>query len=326
VLQQMSSKTLPDVLVPDNPNLQQFASVGALKSLTSLGVSTSNFSKSILTAGSYKGTVYGLAPTVASIALFYNKDLLAAKKVTPPTTWAELKADALKLTSGSQYGLALSAVGTSEGTWTFLPFMWSDGGNEKNITDSGTVAGLQLWTDMVEDGSISKGSLNWTQADVNDQFIAGKAAMMVNGPWQIPSLKAATSLHYGVVNIPVPKAGDPAVVPLGGPVWTVPNTGKTASEQKAAQVVKCMTDSANQLKMAKEQNSVPASPAAAAKYAATVPSMAAFAAQVSNARSRTGELGANWPKTETALYTAIQAALTGESSPLQALKAASSGN
>ena len=37
--------------------------------------------------------------------------------------------------------------------------------------------------------SASKSVINWTQGDAKDQFVAGKAAMMVNGPWQIPALQ-----------------------------------------------------------------------------------------------------------------------------------------
>ena len=36
---------------------------------------------------------------------------------------------------------------------------------------------------------MSKGILGWNQQDVLTQFQNGKAAMMVNGPWQIPVLR-----------------------------------------------------------------------------------------------------------------------------------------
>ena len=115
--------------------------------------------------------------------------MLAKAGVTPPKTWDELQTAAKKLTSGKQYGLAFSAPANYEGTWQFLPFMWSNGGDEKNIATPQTAQALQLWVDLVKDGSVSKSALNWTQADVNDQFMAGKAAMMVNGPWQFPVLE-----------------------------------------------------------------------------------------------------------------------------------------
>ena len=206
----------------DNPDLQQIAATGALAPLADFKVSTENFAEGVLSAGTYKDKVYGLAPTVNTIALFYNKDILAKAGVTPPTTWDELKAASAKLTAGDQYGLAFNANPTYEGTWQFLPVMWSNGGDEKKIDTKETEQALQLWTDLVKSGSVSSSALNWTQADVKDQFLAGKAAMMVNGPWQIPALDKQPTLQYGVVKIPVREAGQTSVAPLGGEVWTVP--------------------------------------------------------------------------------------------------------
>ncbi|WP_416417059.1 sugar ABC transporter substrate-binding protein [Paenarthrobacter aromaticivorans] len=322
VLQQSSSKTLPDVLMLDNPDLQQIAATGALAPLSDFKISTDNFAEGVLSAGTYKDKVYGLAPTVNTIALFYNKDLLDKAGVTPPTTWDELKAAAAKLTAGEQYGLAFNANPTYEGTWQFLPVMWSNGGDEKKIDTKETEQALQLWTDLVKSGSVSSSALNWTQADVKDQFMAGKAAMMVNGPWQIPALDKQPTLQYGVVKIPVREAGQTSVAPLGGEVWTVPQTGNKARQAKAAEVVACLNSDENQMSMAKVRNTIPSKTTLAEKFAAENPKLATFTELIKTARARTGELGADWPAQATKIYTAIQTALTGNASPADALKQA----
>lgn len=322
VLQQSSSKTLPDVLMLDNPDLQQIAATGALAPLQDFKISTEDFAPGVLSAGTYKDKVYGLAPTVNTIALFYNKDILAKAGVTPPTTWDELEAAAAKLTEGDQYGLAFNANPTYEGTWQFLPVMWSNGGDEKNINTPETAQALQLWTDLVKDGSVSSSALNWTQADVNDQFLAGKAAMMVNGPWQIPALNKQPSLQYGVVKIPVREAGQTAVAPLGGEVWTVPQTGNKARQAKAAEIVSCLNSDENQLSMAKARNTIPSKTSLAETFAQENPKLATFTELVKTARARTGQLGDGWPAQATKIYTAIQSALTGSASPADALKQA----
>ena len=207
VLQQSSSRTLPDVLMLDNPDLQQIAATGALTPLSDYGLNADGYIKGVVDASTYQGKLYGLQPITNTIALFYNKDILAKAGVTPPKTWDELKAAAKKLTAGKQYGIAFSAPANYEGTWQFLPFMWSNGGDEKNITTPQVAQALQLWVDLVKDGSASKWVVNWKQADVNDQFMAGNAAMMINGPWQFPVLNADKNLHYAVVPIPAPQAG-----------------------------------------------------------------------------------------------------------------------
>jgi multiple sugar transport system substrate-binding protein len=53
--------------------------------------------------------------------------------------------------------------------------------------------------------------------------------------------------------------------------------------------------------------------------------MKTFTALVKTARARTGELGPAWPKAATKIYTAEQAALTGQAPPLKALQQAQNG-
>ena len=212
------------------------------------------------------------------------------------------EAAAKKLTVGKQYGFAFNATADYEGAWQFLPPMWSNGGDEKKLTSPEVAGALQLWKDLVDDGSASKSVVNWTQADVNDQFIAGKAAMMLNGPWQIPALDKA-KINYGVVPIPVNTAG------------------QTSSRRSAARRGPCRRP-ATRRKQAKaaETGQVPElrrEPAAAGQGTADrcrpsapwpissrreEPSMAGFVERW-NARARTGELGAEWPKAAKKIYT-----------------------
>jgi multiple sugar transport system substrate-binding protein len=325
VLQQSSSKTLPDVLMLDNPDLQQIAATGALAPLDQFGLSADGYIKGVVDASTYQGKLYGLQPITNTIGLFYNKDILAKAGVKPPTTWAELKTAAKQLTKGKQYGIAFSAPANYEGTWQFLPFMWSNGGDEKNIATPPTAQALQLLVDLVKDGSASKSVVNWTQADVNDQFKAGNAAMMINGPWQFPVLNADKSLDYAVVPTPSPKAGATVISPLGGETWTVPQTGNEARQKKAAKIVQCLNSDDNQLLLAKQRQTVPTKESLQAQFVADQPTMKAFTDLVKTARARTGELGADWPKAATKIYTAEQAALTGQAAPDKALQQAQNG-
>ncbi|MGW1807086.1 sugar ABC transporter substrate-binding protein [Streptomyces sp. NPDC002078] len=320
VLQRASSRTLPDLLMLDNPDLQQIAQTGALTPLDQYGVDSGGYAKGILSAGAYNGKVYGLAPYVSTIALFYNKDMLAKAGVPVPRTWDELKTAAARLTRPGRYGIAVDANATFEGTWQFLPFLWSNGGDEKHLDTPQAAQALQLWVDLVKSGSMSKSVLNWTQADVHDQFVAGRTAMMINGPWRIPALNKDKNLHWGVAPIPVPRTGQTPVTPLGGELWTVPQSASKARQEKAAQVLACLNSSSNMLALAEQHFTVPSRPAVAAQYAEQVPSMAAFAKSVEAARARTGELGVRWPKAATGIYTAIQSALTGEQTPEEALR------
>ncbi|MGE9351308.1 sugar ABC transporter substrate-binding protein [Isoptericola variabilis] len=323
VLQQGSSGTLPDILMLDNPDLQQIAATTALRPFDEVGVPTDGYTDGVASAGTYDGRVYGLAPTVNTIALFYDVRALDEAGVAPPTTWAELREAASALTRGSRYGLAFCGNSTYEGTWQYLPFFWSNGADERDIATPEAAAGLDLLAGTVADGHASTSVLNWSQADVKDQFVAGRAAMMVNGPWQIPELETIEGLEYDVVTLPV---RDPAtqrpVAPLGGEVWTVPATGDRTKERLAGRVLAEFLSDESLVSMAAERSTVPGRPALIEPFLERRPEMAAFADLVRGARARTAELGAEWPATATALYTAVQLAVSGQATGLDALEEA----
>jgi multiple sugar transport system substrate-binding protein len=318
VLQQASSKTLPDVLMLDNPEIQQIAATGALSPLGDYGIKADGYATGPVSAATYDGKLYGLQPAANTIAVFYNKDVLTKAGVTPPKTWAELKTAAKTLTVGEQYGFAFNATADFEGAWQFLPPMWTNGGDETELKSPKVAGALQLWKDLVDSGSASKSVVTWSQADVNDQFIAGKAAMMLNGPWQIPSLEKA-KVNFGVVPFPVNTADQTSTAPLGGEAWTVPRTGDKAKMGKAAELVKCMNSDENQVARAKDGGLVPTKLALADKFRTDVPSMSGFVDAVAHARARTGKLGEKWPATAKVIYSGVQLVLTGQAAPADAM-------
>jgi multiple sugar transport system substrate-binding protein len=319
VLQGAAAHTLPDLVLADNPTLQQIAATGALTPLSQYGISTSGYFGGIVQAGTYQGKVYGLAPGVNGLALIYNKDLLAKAGIsTPPTTWAQLKDDAAKLTKGSTRGLAFSAVNSEEGTWQFLPFFWSNGADLSKLDSGQGAAALDYVRGLVSSGSVSKSVVSWNQNDVADQFTSGNAAMMVNGSWTLPALDQDKKLHYGVVPIPTPKAGQKPVVALGGEVGAIPATG-AATQKASAKVLSCMLAEPQMLKWDASHAYIPTRQSTAQTFAKQHPELDSFVSEVQTARSRTAQLGTGYPKISTALATALQAALTGQQTPAAAL-------
>ncbi|GAA3706616.1 sugar ABC transporter substrate-binding protein [Microlunatus aurantiacus] len=319
VLQQASSKTLPDVLMLDNPDIQQIAATGALAPLGTYGITGDGIQEGVVQAATYDGELYGAQPVTNTIAIFYNKDILAKAGIEPPTTWAELKDSAKKLTQGKQYGFAFDGTADYEGAWQFLPAMWTNGGDETNLKTPEVAEALQLWKDLVDSGAASKSVVTWGQGDVADQFKAGRAAMMLNGPWNIPSLSQEKDLNWGTATFPVNKEGQASVAPLGGEAWTVPVTGDDAKQAKAAEFVKCLNSDDVAMQFAKDRSVIPTNLELAKKYAAEVPEMAAFATQVATARSRTGKLGEKWPDTAKIIYSGMQLTLTGQAPAADAM-------
>jgi multiple sugar transport system substrate-binding protein len=319
ILQQTATRTLPDVMMLDNPDVKQIAEAGSLAPIDDLGITGEGFLQGAIDAGSYEGHLYALPPVMNTLALFYNTDMLEAAGVEPPKTWDELRTAAAKLTKEGTYGIAFAAPASLEGTWQFLPFMWSNGGDETDIDTPETAEALQLWTDLVSSGDASKSVVTWGQGDVITQFASGAAAMMINGPWSFRALDKNPDIHWKTIQIPTPDGSRP-IVPMGGQTLNVPQTGNQEKMQKAADFVACVISEDKEVLFAKGQVGVPALPAAAERAAEIDPRLKPFVGINQGARARTGKLGVAWPETAAKIYQAIQLALTGQATPEEALK------
>lgn len=320
-LRMASSRSMPDVLMLDNPDLPQFADTRALRPLTDLGVSAGGIAPNIASTGRYRGELYGIAPTVNTLALYYNRDILERAGVRPPETWDELRAAARELTTAQHRGIGFSAYASFEGAYQFLAFLWPNGGDERDLDSPQAIGALQLWTDLVRSGSAPQAVMNWEQGDVKNQFTAGRLAMMVNGSWQAAEVRETPGLNWGVVPIPVPRPGAPPATALGGEVMTVPKSDPWR-ERKAAELVRCMNTKKAQTAVAHAANRVPSRPDAAAELRPVVPDLQVFYDTAPAARSRTQHIGTGWPDTARALWTAIQSAISGNATPAEALERA----
>ncbi|MUL42352.1 extracellular solute-binding protein [Streptomonospora sp. PA3] len=317
LLQGASQQELPDLMLIDNPDLPQVAATGALLPLDEAGFGTEGFYPSVLRVGTHDDTLYGIAPGVNGLALFTNTAVLDDAGVEPPRTWGELRDAAAELTRGDTKGFAFSAIGHEEGTWTFEPFLWSNGATLTELDSPEAVEALELWSDLVEEGSVSQSVVNWSQADVNDQFLGERAAMMINGSWQLPVLDEQ-DIDYDVVPLPVPEAGADPATPMGGEVWAIARNGGER-EQKAVEVLQCLLSDDNMRQWAELNAYVPAKEDLARALAEENPQMAPFVESVPTARARTAELGEHYPDVSSAIADAIQQALAGSGTAKEAL-------
>ena len=156
--------------------------------------------------------------------IFYRPSLFAEAGIeTPPQTWAELEQAAEKLTQDfdndglvDQYGMFLS-LGKGEWTvFTWLPFVYSangellTGNQQPNLVNEGTIQALELGAKFVDN--------NWAMLSAPergyelDNFLSGRAAMQVTGPWTLGQL-SQTDVDYDV--FPFPKKAQSAAV-VGG--------------------------------------------------------------------------------------------------------------
>ncbi|MGF1589001.1 MAG: ABC transporter substrate-binding protein [Pleurocapsa sp.] len=156
-------------------------------------------------------------------AVFYRPSLFKQAGIKAvPQTWTELQQTAKKLTQDTnndsrldQYGIYLS-LGKEEWTvFTWLPFIYSAGGDllvegQPDLVNPGAIAALQFGADLVQN-KVAVLSPPERGYEIDD-FIEGKVAMQITGPWTLAQLKLA-DIDYDVFAIPV--ANQPAAV-IGG--------------------------------------------------------------------------------------------------------------
>ena len=320
LLTQAAGHALPNLLAVDNPFVSTMISTGQVVPLSGLrGFSKTGYYPAVINEGLSNGKYYSLPVAGAnSIALIYNIAMLKAANISPPKTWDQLVTDAKALTTSDHYGIALTCEAGEDTTWQWEPFFWSNGGKTTfaNVASAPGVQALSLWKQLINDGSASKDCLNWSQTPAaSTQFIDGKAAMMVNGPWNFPTLNQNHMFYgkqFGIVPVPVRKAGQHVIVPLGGEDWMVSKSGGTAAEQMAFEYIKGMQTHAKELQLAKLFGYLPGKIAVAKTYLKQAgPEWKVYINQTLYAHPRTLGLGLKYPKISQVVWTAIQAALSG---------------
>ena len=333
LLTQAAGHALPNLLAVDNPFVSTMISTGQVIPLSGLkGFSTKGYFPAIINEGFSGGKYYAMPVAGAnSIALMYNIAMLKAANVSPPKTWAQLLTAAKALTTSDHYGIALTCEAAEDTTWQWEPYFWTNGGKFTfaNVGGAPGVQALSLWKQLIDDGSASKDCLNWSQTPAaSTQFIDGKAAMMVNGPWNFSALAQGHMFYgkqYGIVPVPVRVPGQHVIVPLGGEDWMVSKSGDSATQQMAFEYINGMQTPAMQLKLAKLFGYLPARISVAKTYVKQAgPQWNVYVNQTLFAHPRTLGLGVKYPKISQVVWTAMQAALSGSKSVQDALNSAQS--
>ena len=238
LIKAIATGSVPDLVTLDNPVVASFSAQGTLTDLTDM-VGKSTFIKPNVyfegpwASGLWKSKIYAVPRDANTLALCYNADMFRAKGLDPdkpPKTWSELTAAAEKLRDPAKnvYGFGFSAVQAEEGVFQFLPFLHQAGGTVSNVATPEAAAALQLWTDMVKNGIASKDVINQPQYEVTNTFMAGNAAMVLCGPWELPRLTTNAKFEWRLALLPVKDDKNIRASALGGYDWVIPKGAKNA--------------------------------------------------------------------------------------------------
>jgi multiple sugar transport system substrate-binding protein len=339
----LKSGTEPNVLLGGDPEQLPFlAESGKVVDLTSaLKAETSQLYPGIRAGLTYKGKQLGMAlGGVGDYILFYNKtDFARAGITSPPATWTQLEADAVKLSDPAKkhYGIYIP-WGTDEWiTYDWEGLLWADGGqflnagNTKTAFDSPAgVSALTTWVDLVRKDHAAP-TTSYAQAGSFDgapAFASDAVSMIIEGQWAVSEFDSA-KLNYGVALVPAGTSGQSAAN-IGIGVASVFSRGGSAAESASITFVKWLAEPAQGAYLTSITGGLPSSPGqlsepAVKKEIATQPTYTTFATQLKTGHSRPSVPA--YAAISLDLATEIQDALNGTVTPAQALaKAAAEGN
>lgn len=315
----------PDVLVVDNPVVSTLAEAGVLTTTDETKLDTSAMEPNLLAAGRGGGKVYGVPIGANTLALYYNKSVLAAAGVDPAsvTDWATLTAALSKVTAAGKKGITFSAIGTEEGSFQFLPWFWGGGAQLTTLDSPDAVAALSLWTDWLAKGYAPNSVINNTQTTSWQEFAGGDYAFAENGTWQLANAEKA-GFEYGIIAIPG-RTGGTAPAPTGGEFVTIPVQRQTDRYTTARKLVDCLTSNENLLATDTTLSYIAPTDAVQRKQVAENPALQVWVDAVKAAKGRTGDdLGTRYPTISEQLWKAVQSALSGAQTPQAALEQAQS--
>ncbi|MCZ2402452.1 extracellular solute-binding protein [Paenarthrobacter sp. Z7-10] len=208
----------------------------------------------------------------------YNTELLKKAGIDKPaTTWDDLGAQARKLTSGDQYGLAIAYKDNFD-PWKFIWGMSIQAGNKLIDGKSAKIADPTVKTAyetyfgwLTKDHVVDPASIGWSNSQALAAFADGKAAYFpMTSPLSIPTLeKSAVKGKYKYALMPMvppgattrPEGGVEAASILSGDNLVIADYSK--QKDLAFAFVKMITDTAVQADYYKTFGELPANAEAA---------------------------------------------------------------
>ena len=302
-----SSDELPDLVILDNPDHAAYAAMGIFADITDK-FDVSNYYEGPVNSCTLDGKLYGVPFGSNDLLLFYNEDMLKEAGCEVPTTWDELLEVAKATTTDSVFGFAHCALQNEEGTFNFLPWVWSTGATSYEINSEGGIKALNFEKELVDSGAMTKEAINWTQGDTMHQFIAGNLAMMINGTWQIPTMREEVpDLNWNVAPIPQDKEQASG---LGGENYAVIAGG---NEDAAVKFLEFATTPETCLYMMNAMGYISADSTIAENQFEGDEVYQVFVDEMQYAHAR-GPLP-EWPSISDAISLAFNKVITGESAP-----------
>ena len=266
----------PDVFYMSWDQFASYADNGFLEPYAEDLPNAGDYYPALVDTFSFEGTFTCAPKDFSTLGLIINTDLWAAAGLTDadiPTDWESLQAAATRLTDADTVGLSMGLEYARLGV-----FMNQAGGT---LVDGDTVsadseenlAGLE-YVKGLHDAGVLKWPSEIDAGWAGEALGAGKAAMVIEGPWIKGIQGDFPDTNYQAYELPAGPGG-PSTFTFTN-CWGVPSDSDT--RDAAVSLVEYLTSDEQQLSFSDAFGVIPSTEGAAATYAENFPENASFVA------------------------------------------------
>ncbi|MEU5592349.1 extracellular solute-binding protein [Streptomyces sp. NPDC020298] len=223
------------------------------------------FQSNLITQAQYGGKTYGVPLVTDTLALVYNKAIFKKAGITEaPKTWDELKADASKIDAKENvYGYWGSTAAYYAQTFLYGEGTDTVDASAKKITVDSAAAkkAYGTWLSTFKGQGLHKADTTAdAYAHIQDAFVSGKVAAIIQGPWEITNFYKGSAFkdksNLGIATVPAGSAGK-AGAPTGGHNLSVYAGSDKAHQAASLKFVNFMTSAKSQETIALKNSTLP---------------------------------------------------------------------
>lgn len=245
-----TSGGLPDVMAMDGPTVANYANSGIIVPIGDYfkKEDLTDFVPSIIQQGTYNDKLYTLGTSESDVVLYYNKTMLDAAGITPPSslkdawTWDDVYEISKKLTKDGVYGINMDWDLGEGQIYGFAPILWSNGAEllskdgkkaDGYVNSNEAVEALKSYERFAKEGLMNLQPLP-------NEFEEGKAALYLMGSWEVEKIqKSYPDLKWGITYYPTSSKTKKVVAPSGDWCWGITSGSKNA--EAAAKLIAHLT-------------------------------------------------------------------------------------
>ncbi|MFE0452346.1 extracellular solute-binding protein [Streptomyces sp. NPDC058914] len=290
------SKGAPDVLRSEVGWTPAFAKKGYFLPLdgTEALAEQDKFKSNLIEQAKYEGKTYGVPIVTDTLALVYNKELFAKAGITAaPKTWDELKTAAATIKDKT----GVDGYWGSTQAYYAQSFLYGEGtdtvdADAKKITVNSAEAkkAYGTWLGLFDGKGLHKADTTAdAYAHIQDAFVNGKVAAIIQGPWEITNFYKGTAFkdknNLGIATVPAGSSGK-AGAPTGGHNLSVYAGSDEAHQKAALKFVNFMTSAKSQSAVALKNSTLPTRDDAYTDQVKADPGIAGYGAVLAAAQPR----------------------------------------